>query len=61
VAEKATTTPPPAQPWEGEGGGGCYLYGPEDLLNKNVLHLNYHQKLIEKDVYGGNPLHKKGS
>jgi hypothetical protein len=29
---------------------------PEDLLNKN---LNYHQKLIENDLYSGNPLNKK--
>jgi hypothetical protein len=44
------------------GGGGCYLYGPEDLLNKKrELHLNYHQKLIENDVYSGNPLNKKVS
>jgi hypothetical protein len=63
VAEKkTTTTSPPAQPCGGMGGGGCYLYDPEDLLNKNrELHLNYYQKLIEIDVYNGNPLNKKVS
>jgi hypothetical protein len=45
----------------GGGGGGCYLYGPEDLLYKNMsLHFNYHQKLIENDVvYIGYPSNKK--
>jgi hypothetical protein len=38
VAEKSHYYPTPcsAQPCWGEGGVGCYLYGPEDLLNKNV-------------------------
>jgi hypothetical protein len=35
---KATTTPPPAQPCRGRG-EGRYLYGPEDLLNKNVSYI----------------------
>jgi hypothetical protein len=30
------TTSPPAQPSGGSGGGGCFLYSLEDLLNKNV-------------------------
>jgi hypothetical protein len=35
VAEKSHHYPTPcAQPCEGEG--GCLLYAPEDLLNKNV-------------------------
>jgi hypothetical protein len=34
--KRATTTPPPAQPCGGRGKGGYYLYGPEDLFNKNV-------------------------
>jgi hypothetical protein len=39
----------------GSGGGGCFLDILEDLLNKNVNYIdsNYHQKLIENDVYGG--------
>jgi hypothetical protein len=28
--------PTPRTALWGEGGGGCYLYGPEYLLNKNV-------------------------
>jgi hypothetical protein len=34
--KRATTTPPPAQPCWGEGEEGCYVFGPEDLLDKNV-------------------------
>jgi hypothetical protein len=34
--KRATTTPPTAQPCEGEVEVGCYLYSPEDLLYKNV-------------------------
>jgi hypothetical protein len=36
----------------GEGEGGCYLYGPEDLLDKKrELHINYHQKHAENDIF----------
>jgi hypothetical protein len=34
--ERSTYPPPPAQPCGGEGAGGCFLWSPEDLLNKNV-------------------------
>jgi hypothetical protein len=51
------STHPTAQPC---GEGGCNLYGPKDLLNKNVeLHLIYLQKLIENGIYSGHPLNKK--
>jgi hypothetical protein len=43
--KRATTTPTPAQPFGGRGKRGYYLYGPENLLNKNVsFNLNYHTK-----------------
>jgi hypothetical protein len=45
----------------GKGKEGCYLYGPEDLLNKNVsytyyhqLLLNYHQKHTENEILNEN-------
>jgi hypothetical protein len=49
VAEKShyLHSPPPAQPCRGRGKGGCYLYGPEDLLNKNELHLNYLKSILK--------------
>jgi hypothetical protein len=35
--KRATILPHPLHsPVRGDGEGGCYLYGPEDLLNKNV-------------------------
>jgi hypothetical protein len=39
--KRATATPPAAHCtalW-GEGKGGCYLYGLEDLLNKNMSYI----------------------
>jgi hypothetical protein len=36
VAEKSHFYPTPCTALWGEGEGGRYLYGPEDLLNKNV-------------------------
>jgi hypothetical protein len=43
--QRAPSTPPPAQPFGGEGERGCYLYGHEDLLNKNV---SYTQIIIKR-------------
>jgi hypothetical protein len=36
VAEKSHYYPTPCTALLGGGGRGCYLYGPEDLLNKNL-------------------------
>jgi hypothetical protein len=36
VAEKSHYYPTPCTALWGGGEGGCYLYGSEDLLNKNV-------------------------
>jgi hypothetical protein len=36
VAEKSHYYPAPCTALLGEGGGVCYLYGTEDLLNKNM-------------------------
>jgi hypothetical protein len=41
VAEKSHYYPTPCTQFTalwGEGEGGCYVYGPEDLLNKNVIY-----------------------
>jgi hypothetical protein len=35
----------------GEGVGGCYLYGPEDLLNKNVSYTYITIKSILKMTF----------
>jgi hypothetical protein len=58
--KKATTTPPPAQPYGGRGKGGATCTTLKICLIK-TLHFNYHQKLIENDVYSGNLLNKKVS
>jgi hypothetical protein len=49
--KRATTTPPPAEPCGGRGKGGCYLYGPEDLLNKNVSYTSIIIKSIIKITF----------
>jgi hypothetical protein len=52
--KRSTSPPHPAQPCEGEGKGGCFLWNPEDLLNKKMgvtVHLNYHQKHIENYIF----------
>jgi hypothetical protein len=36
VDKKGHYYPTPAQSCGGTGKGGCDLYGPEDLINKNV-------------------------
>jgi hypothetical protein len=59
VAEKSHYFPTPCTTLWGEGEGGCYLYGPEDLLNKNVSYLNYHQKHTENDIFNDNLRNKK--
>jgi hypothetical protein len=50
--KRATTTPPPAQTCGGRGeGGGCYPYGPEDLLNKNMSYTQIIIKSILKMTF----------
>jgi hypothetical protein len=41
VAEKSHYYPTPCNDLLGEGEGGCYLYGSEDALNKNVRYQKY--------------------
>jgi hypothetical protein len=48
--KRATTTPPTAQPCGGWG-KGCYLYGPEDLLSKNVSYIYIIIKSILKMTF----------
>jgi hypothetical protein len=48
VTEKSHYSPTPCTALWGEGEGGFYLYGPEDLLNKN------HQKHTENGNFNEN-------
>jgi hypothetical protein len=56
--KRATTTPPPEQHFGGSGGRGCFLFSPEDLLNKNVTH-KLSSNHIENDVSIENSWNKK--
>jgi hypothetical protein len=46
VAEKSNYYPTHCTALWGEGKGGCYLYDPEDLLNKNMSYT----KIIIKSI-----------
>jgi hypothetical protein len=49
--QRATTTSPTAQPSGGSGGGGCFLYSLEDLLNKNVSYTSIFFKITLKFTF----------
>jgi hypothetical protein len=51
VAEKSHYYPTPCTALWGEGEGGCYLYGPEDLLSKNVSYTSIIIKSILKMTF----------
>jgi hypothetical protein len=48
VAEKNHYYPTPCTALWGRGKGRCYLYGPKDLLNKNVSYTSIIIKSIPK-------------
>jgi hypothetical protein len=43
----------------GEGGRGCKLYGPEDLLNKNMRYIKLIIKSIMNTLFQCKPLKQK--
>jgi hypothetical protein len=52
VAEKSHYYPTPCTLHSPVGeGGGCYLYGPEDLLNKNMSYTKIIIKSILKMIF----------
>jgi hypothetical protein len=66
---KRSTSPPPpahcAQPCggggrgKGQGGGGCFLWNPEDLLNKNGIYTGIIIKSTLKITFFENLRNKK--
>jgi hypothetical protein len=46
VAEKKPLLPHPLNSAQPCGGRGCYLYGPEDMLNKNVSYTSIIMKIF---------------
>jgi hypothetical protein len=51
VAEKSHYYPTPCIALWGEEEVGCYLYGPDDLLNKNVTYSEINIKSILKMAF----------
>jgi hypothetical protein len=57
--KRATSPQPPAQPCGGRGKGGARATALKFCLKKRELHLNYHQKHTENDIFNENLLNKK--